>query len=451
MKQKIDLDQKLELKGYWYLPTDPQNRVAGILTYYPNEKIMLELIGCFGEYTLAIFNKRDEEEIIYGRTEDGKDVTLINNIRALKVNFSADFPIVRYTCNFMVIGRHIKGLDEKRNYWATARMPELTLWSPPGALTTTLLFGKNKDSVDHVCLSFSTEYRSRKNIICHVNVNDNTSIKIMKGVYYNGDHLAPVVKQYSYLEVRKKEKSSIKELLTDIFVYEQFLSLATLSITKSSKITLFDRNIYQQEGKKRFYREIHIIHAFTEMKNLEQQTITKFRPLFDYAAIKDFYPEILRKWYNEPLELAPIRSHLISSLEKKQVYSSVDFLIVIQALEGFCRRFRSKKYRKEHGLPERDYSELFEIMNSLIDEFGDIDLIKKCEINIDAVVDSRNYYSHFMPMKDKPNTLDGFELYDLTTRLRILLICCVLNLFGFTNIQINEILKKSNSKVLQLK
>ena len=50
-----------------------------------------------------------------------------------------------------------------------------------------------------------------------------------------------------------------------------------------------------------------------------------------------------------------IRCHLITSLEKKQLYGSVDFLIVIQALEGFCRRFRSRKYRKTHGLPERDY------------------------------------------------------------------------------------------------
>lgn len=451
MKQEIDLDQKLVLKGYWFLPSNAQNRVAGILTYYPNEKIILELIGCFGEYSLAIFNKRDDEDIIYGKTEDGKDITLINNIRSLKVNFSADFPIVRYTCNLMVIGRHIKDMEEKRNYWAIARIPELTLWSPPDALTTTLYLGKNKESVDHISLSFSTEYRSNKKIISHVNVNDITAIKIMQGVYYNGDHFAPVIKQYSYLEIRKKEKASIKDLLSDIFMYEQFLSLASLSIVKSSKITLFDRNIYRREGKKRSYREIYIIHAFTERKNLEQQSISKFRPLFDYTTIKDFYPVILRKWYNEPLELAPIRLHLISSLEKKQIYSSVDFLIVIQALEGFCRRFRSKKYRKEHGLPERDYSELFEIMNSLIDEFGDIDLIKKCKINIDAVVDSRNYYSHFMSKKDKPNALEGLELYDLTNRLRILLICCVLNLFGFTNGQIDEILKKSTSKVLQLK
>ena len=123
---------------------------------------------------------------------------------------------------------------------------------------------------------------------------------------------------------------------------------------------------------------------------------------------------------------------------------------MIQALEGFCRRFRSKKYRKMHGLPERDYSDLFAMMGSLLDEFGNIELIQKCEIDKDAVVDSRNYYSHFMPKDKDSKALDGFELYELTMRLRILLVCCVLSLYGFDNSRINEIMKESHSKVLEL-
>lgn len=144
-------------------------------------------------------------------------------------------------------------------------------------------------------------------------------------------------------------------------------------------------------------------------------------------------------------------SILVNSLEKKRYYSSVDFLIIVQALEGFCRRFWSKKYRKEHGLPERDYSDLYAMMGSLIGEFDDVELIKKCEIDNDAVVVSRNYYSHFMPMSKMSKVVDGIELYDLTIRLRILLVCCVLSLFGFSNERIDEILRKSDSKVLQLR
>ena len=445
----IDLDHKLEYKGYWWLPSDPDNKVAGVLTYYPNEKILLELLGCFGEYSLAILTGNDQEDIIYGKTAENKEITLINNIRALKLNFSADFPIVRYTCNYMVIGKHVKGLDEKRNYWATARIPELTYWCQPGAITTTMFFDKNNNS-KMINISFSTEFRSRKDDIISVKVNEDTVVKIKKDVRYNGDHFAPEVEQYSCLEIRKKGKSSIKEIVSYIFMFEQFLSLATLSIVKSSKITLYDKSTYQQEGRTRFYREIHFIHAFRERNNLQSAEAKMFRHLFDYPDIKDVYPVVIKKWFNEPIELAPIRDHLISSLEKKHLYGSADFLIVIQALEGFCRRFRSKKYRKEHGLLERDYSDLFAMIGSLLDEFDEIELVQKCDIDINAVVDSRNYFSHFMPKQKGSKALDGYELYKLTMRLRILLICCVLSLYGFDNKRINEILKKSDSKVLHL-
>lgn len=445
----IDLDHKVEYKGYWFLPSYPENKVAGVLTYYPNEKIELELLGCFGEYSWNIFNESDHEDIIYGKTADNKEITLIDNYRSLKINFSADFPIVRYTCNYMVIGKHVKGLDEKRSYWAKARIPELSFWCQPGAIATTMSFDKNNNS-KMINMSFSAEYRSRKGDIISVKVNDKTAVKIKKAVRYNGDRFAPEVEQFSYLEIRKKEKSSIREIVSDIFMFEQFLSLATLSIVKSSKITLFDKNTYQQIGGTRLYKEIHFIHAFRERNNLQSAESKMFRNLFDYSDIKDFYPAIVRKWYNEPIELAPIRDHLINSLEKKHSYGSVDFLIVIQALEGFCRRFRSRKYRKEHGLPERDYSDLYAMMGSLLDEFGDIELILKCNIDKDSVVDSRNYYSHFMPKQKDSKTLDGYDLYELTMRLRILLICCVLSLYGFDNERINEILNKSDSNVLQL-
>lgn len=445
----IDLDQKLEYKGYWWLPSDPGKRVAGVLTYYPNEKIVLELLGCFGEYSLAILTGKDQEDIIYGKTAENSEITLINNIRSLEINLSADFPVVRYTCNYMVMGKHVKGLDEKRSYWATARIPELSYWCQPGAITTTRLFDKNHNST-MTNLSFGTEFRSRKDIINSVEVNENTTVKIKKKVRYNGDHFAPEVEQYSYLEIRKRGKTSIKEIVSDIFMFEKFLSLATLSIVKSSKITLFDKSAYQQEVGTRFYRKIHFIHPFRERKNLQSAESKLFKNLFDYSTIKDVYPEIITNWYNEPIEQAPIRYHLICSLEKKHLYGSVDFLIVIQALEGFCRRFRSKKYRKMHGLPERDYSDLYAMMGSLLDEFSNIELIQKCKIDKKAVVDSRNYYSHFMPRNKDSKALDGYELYELTIRLRILLVCCVLSLNGFDNSRINGIMKESHSRVLEL-
>ena len=291
--ETIDLDHKLEYKGYWFLPTVPDKMVAGILTYFPNEKIYLELLGCFGEYSWSILTESGKEDIIYGKTSEGKDITLLNNYRSLRINGGADFPIVSYTCDCLVIGSHVKGIDDRRNYWATARIPELTLWCQPKALNTTMLFGKNK-TIERINISFSTELRSRKDVISRVKVDENTAISIKRGVYYNGDHLAPEIEQYSYLEIRKKEKTSIKEILSDVFKFEQFLSLAMLSVVKCSRITLFDKNKYQLIGNNRLYREIYIIHAFTERNNLQTPSSKAFRHLFDFNTITDVIRQYLR-------------------------------------------------------------------------------------------------------------------------------------------------------------
>ena len=58
MSRSINLEQKLEYKGYWYLPLSPDNKVAGILTYCPDEKITLELIGGFDDSLNSLFSNK---------------------------------------------------------------------------------------------------------------------------------------------------------------------------------------------------------------------------------------------------------------------------------------------------------------------------------------------------------------------------------------------------------
>ena len=72
----MNLYCKQEYGGYWYLPSEPEQKVAGIVTYYPNEKIILELIGAFNEEIEALFSEK-EEPVIHGITSDAKNISLI--------------------------------------------------------------------------------------------------------------------------------------------------------------------------------------------------------------------------------------------------------------------------------------------------------------------------------------------------------------------------------------
>jgi hypothetical protein len=440
---------KFEYKGLWYLPSDPNNTVAGILTYTPNESIILELIGSLGEAETDIisFSKRTTVEIIWGITSDAKKISLIKCAPSGGyLNLNCSFPISKYLIHYCLDGLHIESFEDKRFSWSNITIPALTTWCFPDALN--LICGFNeKDRINKINISFNGD--DIKEPLISVNIRSTTTLNIKKNVQFDESkyRLNPTFSQSTFLQIQKTCKSSISDFLSDIFLFENFISLAALYTTKVSNISLYDETNYQEiESKEKIILPIELIYV---QRGAESKINQEYDFLFSYSQIQDIYPYIIKKWYNETSKIAPIRAHLIQSVKAKSTFESTDFLIVIQAIEGFCLRFREEqfyvRFKKEKG---REPS-LAEILKNILNEFNDIEKLKQSDINIKATVDSRHYYSHFMNKTKKPSTLDGSKLFHLTQQLRILLICCLLSFIGINNQRINHLLNKSYNTKLQ--
>lgn len=432
--------ERIESKGYWFLPNKPEETVAGILTFVPKEKITLELIGSFENCNTAVeaFLEKKEEKVIYGITSEAKQVTLINCYPSGSVNLSSTFPIIKYTCQYLIIGKHLQSIFEPLFYEAYVLFPILTQWCYPGALNEIFqLDNENNKKIKTVTISFDIyDDKNNDQIINETQIDENTKLYLKKGINFDGSKyfLTPKIEQYTFLEIHKQTDSSIEEYLSVISLYEQFLSLASLEAVECSKIYLYDRNLFQEQDGEKIYHPVEFVYIQRYTVNADL-TSKKNDFLFDYDTIKDQYIQIIKKWFTEKEDIAPIRSHLIESIKHKNVFSSVDFLIVIQALEGFCTRFRRK-------------NTLTIMLQDLISEFSCIDKLKANEICIKEVVDSRHYYSHFMKKSERPHAKDGMELYILTHKIRKLLICCLLDFIGFEKPQINKILDNCHNKLL---
>lgn len=430
------MKERFEYKGYWWLPSNPDKTIAGILTYIPNESIKLELIGSFdtGDDPLMSYLEHKSEDIIYGVTSDAKEITLFNCNGYGSLNLSVSFPIMKFSCRYLVIGKHLEEYNQKCFFKANIDIPVLNHWAPPTSIQTTIMFN-SKERIESTSVSFGTN----KKVQSEVAINENTTLIVRDGITYQGDHYAPTINQYTYLQILKDGDHSLQEFISDIYMFEQFLSLATLQGVQCSKITLFDESVYQElkDGEKH-YHTIELIYIQNEtIQPLKKES---YNYLFEYKTIKEQYPSVITKWYSERTDIAPIRKHLIDSVKYKKPFSSIDFLIIIQALEGFGIRFRVSTLPKKPSLSR--------VIEELTSEFSTINILKGETINIKQAVDSRHYYSHFMDKASKPNTLDGVELYHLTLSLRKLLICCVLHFIGFNYDEINVILNKSNSHLL---
>jgi hypothetical protein len=107
-----------------------------------------------------------------------------------------------------------------------------------------------------------------------------------------------------------------------------------------------------------------------------------------------------------------------------------DFLIIAQALDGYHKRFINKK----DGRDVRKYEEQIDI---LLNQFKDVEVIKKCKINAEILKDTRHKYSHLYPDDEKSLAVEGDDLYWLTEKCKVLLTCCILNMLGLTNKEIN--------------
>ena len=107
-----------------------------------------------------------------------------------------------------------------------------------------------------------------------------------------------------------------------------------------------------------------------------------------------------------------------------------DFLIIAQALDGYHKRFVNKK----NGKDIKKYEEQIKV---LLNQFKDVNVIKECNINPEVLKDTRHKYSHLYPDDEESWAVEGDELYWLTEKCKILLTCCILNMMGLTNEEIN--------------
>lgn len=419
-------------KGYWWKPDSPDEQIAGTLTVDDRGNIKLELLGYFeGEEKVGFYLESKDQKVIFGRcyAPNGhmKDVSLTHCRSSFSYNFSSKFPLTRYTCSFALIGVHVRSLKDAEFFKAQVEFQELAYWCPP----TNILASYSEEAITVKINIADNEERTK----ARIKLEDGTQLLLRDVSTYTPDYPKLNISQDTYLEIQK-ENISVGDVFRVVRCLERLLSVAVLYPVERSAITLYSRRVCQDmENGEKFYHPIELVSFFYKDK-IEQG---KKNPdyLFRYEDIADGFGEMFNRLYTDE-NIAQILSNLIASLEKKRVFTSNDFLIVAQAVDGFAIRFRK----------EGDFKEQ---LKSLRDEFSSIKKMKLTNEDIEAVKGSRHFYSHILKMEKKEvkGAVEGVDLLNLTERLRVLLLCCVLNFLRLSNEKIDELMNKCNNNLLR--
>lgn len=432
-------------KGYWWLPGREDDKVAGVLTYNPGENILLELIGCFTGNGFSIKELIDgglkKVPVIYGADSDAKRISLFDCYLSFSANFSSSFPITKFTSGFVVIGMYINGMAEQSFSRADVRIPELTYWALPKSIKTIFQYASDSKSLQSCTLQLQSS-SGKRDSICSVPIVNGVELSINACASYSSGELFlnPRVEQYSYLSLRcPSRKMSLLEIYRMIYNFLDFLSLATKRHVYYESIDLWEEDI--EDGQE------NVSICILAKRNIAANPVKIDRDSFllKYECMMDKIPAMLGKWMSDNEDMRPIKRHLVDSLVYKPVVGSVDFLQVMQAIEGVWWRFKDTEYRKANGISHRDRTTLNTLLKETIKSYSSIPAIAGASIDVREAVDSRHYFSHFMEKSPKRKVLDGVQLYELTVKLRNLLLCQVLELMGLNNMEISKVFSNQTS------
>lgn len=370
-------------------------------------------------------------DIILGESSDSRKITLINCRSSQSYNFDCSFSMQVYNIQYVLRGIHINDYRQAIFNSITVHLPHLTKWVNNSRLKFSIPL-KN-DLVN----GFDLGYNLDESNILTVTLNDNVRMEIEYVCSSTTDAYLEEIKitQAYKLRFNTYENWPLYKLLRLGNKFCNFLSLATFYSIDYNEITFRSPVIFQElnNGRKIF----HPIDFYFIQDNIPDQKASSSDYLFDLQKISSAFEDIMRAWYKLDQTMVPILQHLIDSIQPKTYFSKADFLVVIQALEGFHTRFR-----------KRNKMRLMQRLKDLHKEFSFIPSVANMNIDFQIAVDSRHYYSHFFHKDEKEHIADGEELYYLTRDLKVILICCILKETGFNNDIINNVIN-GNRKIFK--
>ncbi len=389
------------------LPDGAEQRYTGTLTYDETEGLSLIIYHVPSRFHYSHY---DHNTIMWGEDSNGNKFTLFNVdvIRWEKGEFSK----IEFSAEIAIKGDHVLSFDDTKYDQCIVKFPFLKKWAFDNRMDQNL--EENK-----VSFSLSDQDRNRTLITSSVSKDVEWKLKYLYDVQWN--EYEATIKQDTYLLIKALRDVSISSYLRQVYEFSHFLSIALYCKQNPNEIILINK----QNGRK-----AKLLFSIEKSQDPRGIQLIKYYDLF--AKI----PAILKRWHKQFERVSPIASYLVRSLEYKNVFDVPDFLIIAQSLDGYHKRFVNKK----DGKDIRQYEQQITI---LLNKFKNIKALKMCNIDPEILKDTRHKYSHLYPDEEPSKAVDVDDLYWLTERCKVLLTCCILNLMGLTNKDINLCFKES--------
>lgn len=282
------MEENLVFKGQWFLPSNVEHKVYGILTYCPHEAhSKLELFGSLHE-----FLSHEPEDL--GITDESKEITICNSIHWKSTNLprkngtvlsrshSQNFPqFVTFKVEYILEGVHIMSKDELVFQSITAEIFNLDEWIGVSGFD-------NINKTFSNGISFGVEYNLPKPI--SFKINDNLdgqfgfSVKGSNRPLFQREYK---ISQSTFVTITSKSYLTINEFLYLIYKFQNFLVLSIFTHTNPIHVELTSDKFGNDRNE-----TIKILSSIRK-KIKKEEPKTRFQMLFTYDEIENDFPNII--------------------------------------------------------------------------------------------------------------------------------------------------------------
>jgi hypothetical protein len=456
--------ENVKYSGLWWLPSNPDRKVAGTLTFSNLDGIELSLIGSLETSLVEGFgNVYHTHPVILGLTADGKRITL-GGCRAagLSVGFPG-FMTRGYRVRLCFVGGHLseEQLQFKKVIVRYSRLPD---WVRTSGLTVT----KYEDDPHRLDLSYSLPDEVEA-------ITDRGKVSIDFSFNTAGDPLDEVrLRQSVSLVIEADHEYDFGGLMVRfIRPFQNFLSLATARPNSILDVEVYSEHvrIVTLGGSVGSETPVHVIFQQRHSEAKPDKTLIPDDMLFTLHDAGDNFQGMVGRWLGLSEELDSVCNLFFGVQYTPDMYPENQFLNIAQAVESYHRRrFNNHVLPKaEHRARKREiistvdarhrewlegilaYSNeprlehrVRELVASVHETLSP--LIPVAEDFARRVKDTRNYYTHY----DKRLTekaAKGADLFWLTRQLSYLLQACMLNELGFTAERSAQLFNRNQSFV----
>lgn len=383
-------------KGFWFIPSDPTNKIAGTIVFSTKNGISLDLFGRLK----TTFN---DIEIIWGELEDGKYVTLLNSFASSVKNSAPGFSTVLYKCTYLFIGAHFTNEKDIIFYKTSIHYSDLDEW-----LNISSGFKMEMDPKEY---KINIEYKLPNPIDVRIHRNMKLSVNLTaKPPSRKIVQTDAIIRQKAYIDFEYKRGKSFEYIIEDTFHFQNYLTLCYQSPAFHKEFIGY----IKIEGK------LYKVDVFFRVNYLPETRKEKIPDdfLLPFSTISYKFSTIIKSWYRNKKQLSTSADPYFSAYYNPNLYTIDKFLNLIKSVEAFhrdttglARTPNRTRYTFVYNLHSRQFNSTLKIKNKT--KF------------IAKLVKYRNDYTHSNPILEKKDKR-FVELYYISEKLQIIMTCAFL-------------------------